>query len=84
MQVLFKKSYDFISSEHALRPEGSRKMIKIPEELKGFLVVYTTEDFDTFILDAITSEGIISFKQASEGKSERLLESEISAVAYTP
>ena len=59
-------------------------MIKIPEELKGFLVVYTTEDFDTFILDAITSEDIISFKQASEGKSERLLESEISAVAYTP
>lgn len=77
LQMYFEKSYQFIKSSREMRQPGDRTMIRLPEEYKEYLVIYTTEYDDSYVLETITAEDIASLKQAVSGQKERLMETEI-------
>lgn len=77
LQMYFEKSYQFIKSSREMRQPGDRTMIRLPEEYREYLVIYTTEYDDSYVLETITAEDIASLKQAVSGQKERLMETEI-------
>lgn len=46
LQTYFSKSYQFIKTTREMREPGDRTMIRLPEECKEYLAIYTTE-YDT-------------------------------------
>lgn len=74
LQTCFSKSYKYIKAQREMRPKGDRTMIKLPEEYKEYLAIYTTEYEDSYILETIEAEDIIFLKQTVQNQSERLLE----------
>ncbi len=51
-------------------------MIKLPEDCKEYLAIYTTEYDDSYILETIASADIQILKKKVEGKKEFLFETE--------
>lgn len=51
LRSIFHESYEFVLKEKTLQAK-KRGHIKIPDDLKEFLTVYTTEDQDVFYLEA--------------------------------
>ena len=51
-------------------------MIKLPEECKEFLAIYTSEYDDSYVLEAIVAEDIVSLKNILSGQKERVMEAE--------
>lgn len=49
-------------------------MIRLPEDYKEYLVIYTTEYDDTYVLETIVMDDMASFKHATAGKQEKMLE----------
>lgn len=70
----FVRSYAYISKMKALQEKGSKKHISIPDDCKKYLVVYTTEYDDTYILETIEAEDIQSLRATLSGYSERVME----------
>jgi hypothetical protein len=58
LQSLFVKSYHYFLNQRTLREKRSRSMIKLPDESKEYLVLYTTDYEDTYVADAITTEDL--------------------------
>ena len=75
LQACFMRSYNFIMLQREMRSEGDRTIIKLPEDIREYLAIYTTEYEDSYIFEAIAAEDIILLKQAVENQSERVLES---------
>jgi 5-methylcytosine-specific restriction enzyme A len=50
----FITSYRYLSEKRNSQEEKQRKYIKIPEEKKEYLAVYTTEYEDTYLIECIT------------------------------
>lgn len=75
LQRMFSSSYRFIEYERRLREPGSRKSIRLPDDCKEYLAIYTTEYDDSYIFEAIQAKDIQELMQAVRGKSERFLES---------
>ena len=73
----FKRSYDYILSQKKLQEPGSKKQIPLPDEYKEYLVVYTTEYDDTYVLETIVCVEVTNLRQTICGKDERLVEAEI-------
>ena len=48
----------------------------MPEECKGYLVIYTTEYDDSFVLETIVTDDIVSLRQTVAGQKERVMETE--------
>ena len=59
-----------------MREPGDRTMIRLPEECKEYLAIYTTEYDDSYILETIDADDIISLRQAVSGQKERVMEAE--------
>ena len=76
LQACFMTSYQFIKKTRELRQPGDRTMIRLPEDLKEYLAIYTTEYDDSYVLDPIVSEDIAALKQVVSGQKERILEAE--------
>lgn len=75
MKIYFSKSYQYIISQRAIRKEnGDNSMIKLPEEYKEYLAIYTTEYDDTYILEPIVAEDIYEYKTLIHGQQERVME----------
>ena len=74
LRQVFHRSYAYIESQKQLQKPGSKKHIPIPEDLKEYLVVYTTEYDDTYILETMVTEEIDTVKTLVRGQSERLFE----------
>lgn len=48
LQACFSKSYQFIKTTREMREPGDRTMIRLPEECKEYLAIYTTEYDDSY------------------------------------
>jgi len=75
LQTHFYKSYNFIANERELRQDGSRAIIKLPNNCKEYLAIYTTEYEDSYLFEAITADDLLIMKNVAKNQSERVLES---------
>lgn len=76
LQLYFKKSYQFIKAAREMRQPGDRTMIRLPQDYKEYLAIYTTEYDDSYVLETIVVDDIVSLKQAVLGQKERIIEAE--------
>lgn len=74
LQKYFLKSYTFIKNVRETRAASDNTMIRLPEDSKEYLVIYTTEYDDSYVLETITAHEMISYKQTIAGTQERLIE----------
>lgn len=74
LQGCFLRSYNFIKNIRENRITSDKKMIKLPEEYKEYLVIYTTEYDDSYVLETIAADDMTSLKHAIFGKQERMIE----------
>lgn len=78
LKSYFHKSYAYINSQKQIKNEsGDRTMIKLPEEYKEYLAIYTTEYEDSYVLETILAEDIIELKHAMSGKQEQVAEASL-------
>lgn len=59
-----------------MRELGDRTMIRLPDECKEYLAIYTTEYDDSYVLETIVADDILSLRQAVSGQKERVMEAE--------
>lgn len=78
LQNVFFCSYNYIKVHRELRPSDDRKYIKLPDEMKEYLVVYTTEYPDTYVIETLTNSELAVVKESYQGKSELAAETELS------
>lgn len=60
-----------------MREPGDRTMIRLPDECKEYLAIYTTEYDDSYVLETIVADDILSLRQAVSGQKERVMEAKI-------
>ena len=72
----FQRSYAYISRMKQLQEKGSKKHITLPEDLKEYLAVYTTEYDDTYVLETISAEDLNTLRDMLMGQSERIMEAQ--------
>ncbi len=76
LQACFYSSFQYIRSVRENRDPTNRRMIRLPEDSKEYLAIYTTEYDDSFVLETIVSDDILVLKKNVEGKKEFLFETE--------
>ena len=74
LKTYFFKSYQFISEKRKIREPGNRTMIRLPDDYKEYLAIYTTEYEDTYLLETIVANDIYVLKNIVQNQSERLFE----------
>lgn len=77
LQKIYFKSFRFIENRRLSRDPSDRSMIRLPHEQKEYLAFYTTEYDDMFIIEPITFDDIVEFKNYVKNKNEHLLESQL-------
>ena len=77
LQQYFFKSMSCIKMIRESRDPKDRSYIKMPDGLKEYLAIYTTEYEDTFLLEPITQDDFQVMKKAIQGMRERTVENEI-------
>lgn len=58
LQLCFKRSMDYIRAIRESRDTNDRRYIKVPEDAREYLAIYTTEYEDTFLVEPIIAEDI--------------------------
>ena len=76
LQMYFARSYQFIKTTREMRQPGDRTMIRLLEERKEYLAIYTTEYDDSYVLETIVAEDIVSLRKIVSGQQERVMEAE--------
>lgn len=74
MRTYFSHSFNYIKAQRELREKGDRKRIRVPEEAREYLAIYTSEYDDTFELDVICNEDILAVKSVLKDKNEKTIE----------
>ncbi|AHM56324.1 hypothetical protein EAL2_c10260 [Peptoclostridium acidaminophilum DSM 3953] len=74
LKAYFTKSYQYISNKRNLREKSDRSIIRLPEDHKEYLAIYTTEYEDTYLFETIVAEDIYQLKEIVKNKQEYLLE----------
>ena len=77
LQQYFFKSMSYIKMIRESRDPKDRSYIKMPDGLKEYLAIYTTEYEDTFLLESIAQDDFQVMKKAIQGMRERTVENEI-------
>ena len=77
LQQYFFKTMNYIRAIRESRDPKDRSYIKMPEGLKEYLAIYTTEYEDTFLLEPIAQDDFQVMKKAIQGMKERSVENEI-------
>ena len=77
LQQYFFKSISYIKMIRESRDPKDRSYIKMPDGLKEYLAIYTTEYEDTFLLEPIAQDDFQVMKKAIQGMRERTVENEI-------
>ena len=77
LQVVFSKSYNYLNGARQSREKGDRRIIRLPDDAKDFLAIYTTEFDDTYVLDPILSEDVIAVATYARDFSEQHIENEM-------
>lgn len=70
LQTIYFKSYKDIKLQREMGSAGERAMIKLPEDCKEYLAIYTTEYDDSYILETIEADDIAYLKQTVTNQSE--------------
>lgn len=76
LQKSFVRTFTYLEYMRGMREEGSRKQIKIDDDKKEYLAIYTTTYDDTYLLETIESDAIDELKEHLKGKEERVFELE--------
>ncbi len=74
LKTYFINSYQYISEKRKFRKKGDRTMIRLPEDNKEYLAIYTTEYEDTYLLETIAVDDISILREIIKSKQERVLE----------
>jgi len=74
LKAYFIKSYQFISGKRKIREACDRTMIRLPDDCKEYLAIYTTEYEDTYLLETIVADDIFALKKVVKNQQERVLE----------
>jgi len=74
LQAWFSTSYKYIKAHREIRPSNNRTIIRLPEEYKEYLAIYTTEYEDSYIIETIEADDIIYLKHTIQNRSERVME----------
>ena len=77
LRQCFNRSWTYIEHAKSMQPRGSRKPIPLPDNLKEYLAIYTTEYDDSYILEPIISEDVQILRSTVSGKQELLVETEL-------
>ena len=77
LQTGFIQSYNYFLSQRQIRAQGDRTIIRLPNEMKEYLAIYTTVNEDTYVFETITTGEINLLKKIVKNQSERLLESNL-------
>lgn len=77
LQLIFSKSYNYFKTTRENREKGDRRIIKLPDDAKEYLAIYTTEYDDTYIMEPIVSDDIIAAALYTKALSEQRVKSEI-------
>ena len=76
LQQCFVKSMNYIRSIRENRAPKDHSYIKLPEDTREYLAIYTTEYEDTFLVEPIIADDIQIVKSVIRGMNERSLETE--------
>ena len=76
LQLYFKRSMEYIKNARENRDANDHSYIRLPEDSKEYLAIYTTEYEDTFLLEPIIADDIQIVKTAMQGMHERSIEAE--------
>lgn len=74
LQFYFSKSYNYIKAIRDSREPGERRKIRVPEDYKEYLAIYTTEYDDSYILDTIIADDIAALRKAVDYRNEKSIE----------
>jgi len=74
LKSYFIKSHQFISEKRKIREAGDRTMIRLPDDYREYLAIYTTEYEDTYLLETIVADDIFALKDVVKNQQERILE----------
>ena len=74
LQQYFFKSMSYIKTIRESRDPKDKSYIKVPEGLKEYLAIYTTEYEDTFLLEPIGQEDFQVMKKTIQGMRECVVE----------
>jgi len=64
LRAYFMKSYNYIKAIRDARVVGDRTMIRLPDDCKEYLAIYTTEYDDSYVLETIIADDIVILKHA--------------------
>jgi len=84
LRSIFAASYRYILEQRNSLPENQRKFIKVPEEIKEYLAIYTTEYPDTYLLECITQEDTRIIKETMVHEDEQEYEASINYNTVDP
>ena len=78
-RTIFTNSYEYIQEQRTHKKllsdyRGGKIYVNIPEDNKEYLIIYTTEYDDTYLLDTITTSDIYSIKEITKDQPERVYE----------
>lgn len=76
----FSSSYNYLIEKRKLRNKGDRSFIQLPEDEKEYLVIYTTEYEDTYLLEPIFLNEVNCIKEYVKDKQEISIENEFNNV----
>jgi len=76
MRSCFFRSYTYFKALRDARDPSDRSILKLPEDAKEYIAVYSTEYDDTYIVEPIFSEDIQTLTTIVKEKNERIFEAE--------
>lgn len=74
MRQYFSHSYNYIKAKRDKREAGNRKRIRVPEEAREYLVIYSTEYEDTFEVEVLRSDDLIAVHDIVKDQNEKAVE----------
>lgn len=74
LQACFMKCYQYLKAIREVRLKNDRSIIRLPENYKEYLAIYTTEYEDSYILEAIEADDISYLRNTLQQHSERIME----------
>ena len=73
----FNRSYAHIKRIKDMWAKGSKNHVPLPDEIKEYLAIYTTEYDDSYILEPIVASDLEVYRSSIENQKERMVEASI-------
>ena len=84
LQLHFPNSYEYFKQQRMDRPSGDRSFIRLPDELKEYIVLYTTEYEDSYIVETITENDVSLYRASVKNQTEQIIEQDINYYIKDP